>query len=130
MYASATSGDKDNNDKFSPCSVRNMTLVIDAVVNEKNGKVQCFRQTNDPFCGNKIVEGDEHCDCGYDNADCGDVEIKCCVPRNTGNSGETGCRLNGQAMCRYGDLCVCFAPSERYFHCSIVAFYSTVYSFA
>ncbi|KAI0207615.1 Disintegrin and metalloproteinase domain-containing protein 10 [Lamellibrachia satsuma] len=96
MYASATSGDKVNNDKFSPCSIGNMTLVIDAVVHEKSGKKQCFRQTNDPFCGNKIVEDNEQCDCGYDNEDCGKDELQCCNPRS---AAEGGCKLKNNASC-------------------------------
>ena len=30
------------------------------------------------FCGNKIVEEGEECDCGYDNEEC---DEKCCYPR-------------------------------------------------
>ncbi|KAK2193932.1 hypothetical protein NP493_4g01002 [Ridgeia piscesae] len=97
MYASATSGDKDNNDQFSPCSIRNMTLVIDAVVEEKHGKRQCFRETNAPFCGNKIVEDGESCDCGYNEVDCGAAEIKCCHPRNAEPS--KSCKLKETASC-------------------------------
>lgn len=98
MYASATSGDKDNNDEFSPCSIKNMTLVIDAVVNEKQGKRQCFRQTNDPFCGNKIVELGESCDCGYNDIDCGQQELKCCYPRDAADKNNR-CKLRLHASC-------------------------------
>lgn len=34
--------------------------------------------TNGTFCGNKIVEEGEECDCGYDKEDC---EEQCCYPR-------------------------------------------------
>ena len=42
MYASATSGDKVHNSMFSPCSKDNITRVLDAVVNRRNGKDNCF----------------------------------------------------------------------------------------
>ena len=42
MFASATSGDKPNNNKFSQCSVGNMTRVIDSVMAEQFGKQNCF----------------------------------------------------------------------------------------
>lgn len=42
MFASATQGNLQNNDDFSPCSADNITHVIDAVVNQKSGKVNCF----------------------------------------------------------------------------------------
>lgn len=37
-----------------------------------------LQEDNGPFCGNKIVEEGEECDCGYDIKEC--VE-KCCYPR-------------------------------------------------
>jgi hypothetical protein len=33
MFASATSGDRANNHKFSTCSISNITLVVDAILN-------------------------------------------------------------------------------------------------
>lgn len=64
MYSSATSGERLNNNKFSPCSLRNISSVLSAVFNEE-GKINCFQEDNGPFCGNKIVEEGESCDCGY-----------------------------------------------------------------
>ncbi|KAK2174993.1 hypothetical protein NP493_755g01041 [Ridgeia piscesae] len=96
MFESATSGHLENNDKFSPCSIGNMTLVIDAVVNEKGGKRNCFVASDKPFCGNKIVEGDEECDCGYDSVDCGEDALKCCNARNDASN---GCKLKPSAHC-------------------------------
>ena len=43
MFASATMGDKANNDDFSTCSLDNITRVLDAVLNERYGKVNCFQ---------------------------------------------------------------------------------------
>lgn len=78
MYPSATSGDKDNNRKFSSCSKEKMSSVVSAVVNELNGKRNCFAATDEAFCGNKITEEGEVCDCGYNAAEC--VPDKCCYP--------------------------------------------------
>lgn len=55
MYSSATSGERMNNNKFSPCSMRNISAVLTAVFNEE-GKINCFQQDKGPFCGNKIVD--------------------------------------------------------------------------
>ena len=77
MYSSATSGERPNNNKFSPCSVRNISSVLAAVFNGE-GKENCFQEDDGPFCGNKIVEEGEECDCGYDNKECTE---SCCYPR-------------------------------------------------
>ena len=42
MFASATSGTKSNNDNFSPCSIRSIASVLNSVVNQLNGKTNCF----------------------------------------------------------------------------------------
>lgn len=76
MFASATSGDRPNNSKFSTCSVGNISNVLDAI--EDNKKRNCFSASAGAFCGNKIVEAGEECDCGYDENECKD---KCCYPR-------------------------------------------------
>ncbi|CAG2171601.1 unnamed protein product, partial [Oppiella nova] len=77
MYSSATSGERPNNNKFSFCSVNNISSVLHAVFNNE-GKDNCFQEDNGPFCGNKIVEEGEECDCGYDMKECNE---KCCYPR-------------------------------------------------
>ncbi|KAH9388877.1 Disintegrin and metalloproteinase domain-containing protein 10, partial [Tyrophagus putrescentiae] len=78
MYSSATSGERQNNNKFSHCSIANISSVLAAVFNNE-GKENCFQEDNGPFCGNKIVEEGEECDCGYDSRECNE---DCCYPRN------------------------------------------------
>ncbi|XP_064086385.1 disintegrin and metalloproteinase domain-containing protein 10-like isoform X1 [Macrobrachium nipponense] len=80
MFSSATSGDRLNNDKFSPCSVRNISLVLDAISEKR--RTNCFSTNNGAFCGNKIVEEGEECDCGYDDDEC---EESCCYPLKISN---------------------------------------------
>lgn len=77
MYSSATSGERPNNNKFSPCSIRNISSVLQAVFGSE-GKENCFQEDDGPFCGNKIVEEGEECDCGYDQKECTE---QCCYPR-------------------------------------------------
>jgi disintegrin and metalloproteinase domain-containing protein 10 len=43
MFASATSGDRPNNSKFSPCSLGNITQVLHAVLQEQYGKKKLLR---------------------------------------------------------------------------------------
>ena len=78
MFASATSGDRENNNKFSPCSLQNISAVLDAVVDDR--KNNCFEQSDGSFCGNKIVEEGEECDCGYNEEECTE---SCCHPRTS-----------------------------------------------
>lgn len=42
MYDRATQGNLPNNVKFSNCSSEKIAYFIDAVVNERNGKINCF----------------------------------------------------------------------------------------
>uniref|UniRef100_A0A6G1S4U6 ADAM10 endopeptidase n=1 Tax=Aceria tosichella TaxID=561515 RepID=A0A6G1S4U6_9ACAR len=77
MFQSATSGERSNNNKFSSCSIRNISAVLHAVL-AADSKDNCFEVDNGPFCGNKIVEEGEQCDCGYNAQECTE---QCCVPR-------------------------------------------------
>ncbi|XP_071564926.1 disintegrin and metalloproteinase domain-containing protein 10 isoform X1 [Temnothorax nylanderi] len=101
MFASATSGNRPNNSKFSKCSIGNISNVLDAI--EDNKKRNCFTGA---FCGNKIVEAGEECDCGYDDDECVD---KCCYPRQVSeldkikNDTAKGCNR------KYGTQC---SPSQ------------------
>lgn len=95
MYASATSGNQPNNQKFSKCSIGNMTLVIDAVMSQQYGKQNCFETPSQSFCGNGIVEMDEECDCGFDD-DCID---HCCIARNSANPSSQQCHRAPDKLC-------------------------------
>lgn len=109
MFASATSGDRPNNSKFSTCSVGNISSVLDSI--EDNKKRNCFKSSEGAFCGNKIVEEGEECDCGYDDNECSD---RCCYPKIISHSdrirNETakGCTRRSFAECSpsQGPCCV------------------------
>ncbi|XP_046982630.1 disintegrin and metalloproteinase domain-containing protein 10 isoform X1 [Schistocerca americana] len=100
MFASATSGDRPNNSKFSSCSIGNISKVLDAI--EDNKKRNCFTASEGAFCGNKIVEIGEECDCGYDDDECTD---KCCYPRQVSevdrikNESAKGCYRRAGTQC-------------------------------
>ncbi|XP_059056733.1 disintegrin and metalloproteinase domain-containing protein 10 [Achroia grisella] len=108
MFASATSGDRPNNSKFSTCSVGNISAVLDAVRDGR--KRNCLTASAGAFCGNKIVEDGEECDCGYDENECRD---NCCYPRQVSsydkerNSTAKGCtrRANTQCSPSQGPCC-------------------------
>ncbi|XP_034751012.1 disintegrin and metalloproteinase domain-containing protein 10 [Etheostoma cragini] len=87
MYARATSGDKLNNNKFSICSIRN----ISAVLNKKRD--ECFVESGQPICGNGLVEAGEECDCGYSDQ-CKDI---CCYNANEGEG--LKCKLKPGKIC-------------------------------
>uniref|UniRef100_A0A3Q3X175 Disintegrin and metalloproteinase domain-containing protein 10 n=1 Tax=Mola mola TaxID=94237 RepID=A0A3Q3X175_MOLML len=72
MYARATSGDKVNNNKFSICSIRNISAVL------MKKRDSCFVESGEPICGNGLVEDGEECDCGYSDQ-CKDP---CCYNAN------------------------------------------------
>ncbi|KAK3787925.1 hypothetical protein RRG08_020372 [Elysia crispata] len=90
MFASATMGDRPNNDDFSVCSRDNITLLLHAVVNEQKGKKNCFKPSKTAFCGNGIKEESEECDCGY-ASDCND---QCCYGRDSVEGEQCTLRLN------------------------------------
>ncbi|XP_041970405.1 uncharacterized protein LOC121726859 [Aricia agestis] len=74
MFARATSGDRKNNNKFSPCSLK----AIDPVLNNKARSPKgCFTEPQPAICGNGVVEEGEECDCGW-ASECTDV---CCRPQ-------------------------------------------------
>ncbi|XP_044757253.1 disintegrin and metalloproteinase domain-containing protein 10 isoform X2 [Coccinella septempunctata] len=118
MFASATSGDRPNNSKFSTCSISNISQVLDAI--EDNKKRNCFTSSAGAFCGNKIVEAGEECDCGYDENECQD---KCCYPRTLSiedrrNSTAKGCQRRAGTQCSPSQGPCCSSET-----CKFVPFY-------
>lgn len=118
MFASATSGDKPNNAKFSRCSIANISSVLGVVLQSlpidptRNvattslSKRNCFQERTSAFCGNQIHEPGEECDCGFSQADCDQMGDKCCVPHEARSSGGPGpCKRKSGARC---------SPSEGY----------------
>ncbi|XP_034475138.1 LOW QUALITY PROTEIN: disintegrin and metalloproteinase domain-containing protein 10 [Drosophila innubila] len=124
MFASATSGDRPNNSKFSPCSIRNISNVLDVLVG--NSKRDCFKASEGAFCGNKIVESGEECDCGFNEEECKD---KCCYPRliseydQSLNSSAKGCKRRAKTQCSpsQGPCCLSnsctFVPTHYHQKC-------------
>ena len=49
IFFPATSGDRDNNNKFSHCSKANISAVLDAIVDKR--KDNCFVKSDGAFCG-------------------------------------------------------------------------------
>ncbi|XP_043934831.1 disintegrin and metalloproteinase domain-containing protein 10 [Protopterus annectens] len=87
MYARATSGDKYNNNKFSICSIKNISLVLEKKRNF------CFVESGQPICGNGLVEQGEECDCGYSDQ-CKDG---CCFDANQPE--DKKCKLKPAVKC-------------------------------
>ncbi|CAL1539676.1 unnamed protein product, partial [Lymnaea stagnalis] len=93
MFASATMGDRPNNDHFSICSKDNITRLLHVIFNELSGKRNCFKPSKTAFCGNAIKEEGEQCDCGY-YQDCND---ECCFGKDSPEG--TPCTLRKGAQC-------------------------------
>ncbi|CAL1673863.1 unnamed protein product [Lasius platythorax] len=113
MFARATSGDKRNNNRFSPCSLNAINPVLNSKARSPKG---CFTEPQVSLCGNGVVEEDEECDCGWEE-DCRD---SCCFPqRRYPPAEQTPCTLTPGSVCspsqgpcctvecnlRFGDKC-------------------------
>ncbi|TKR93500.1 hypothetical protein L596_007945 [Steinernema carpocapsae] len=114
MFASATSGDKPNNAKFSKCSVANISMVLSEVLlsvpvdpqkqlfSSGIGKRNCFQERTSAFCGNQIKEPGEECDCGFSDKDCEQMADKCCIPHEVNGQfrmSRDACRRRSTAQC-------------------------------
>ncbi|XP_072400630.1 disintegrin and metalloproteinase domain-containing protein 10-like [Diabrotica undecimpunctata] len=93
MFARATSGDKKNNNRFSPCSLKSINPVLNFKARSPKG---CFTEPKVAICGNGVVEEGEECDCGWEE-DCRD---QCCFPmRRYATIDEPPCRLTPRSAC-------------------------------
>ncbi|XP_034948232.1 disintegrin and metalloproteinase domain-containing protein 10-like [Chelonus insularis] len=93
MFARATSGDKRNNNRFSPCSLISINPVLNIKARSTKG---CFAELQVAICGNGVVEEGEECDCGWEE-DCNDP---CCHPQRLHHAPfEIPCRLTEDAVC-------------------------------
>ncbi|XP_053638432.2 uncharacterized protein Kul isoform X2 [Cherax quadricarinatus] len=93
MFARATSGDKRNNNKFSPCSLRQINSVLNSKARDSKG---CFTEPQKAICGNGVVEAGEECDCGWEE-DCGEA---CCYPmKNNPKKTQKPCTLRPNKVC-------------------------------
>ncbi|XP_018015066.1 uncharacterized protein LOC108671972 [Hyalella azteca] len=93
MFARATSGDKLNNNKFSPCSLKKINSVLNSKARDSKG---CFTFPQASICGNGVVEAGEECDCGWEE-DCDD---QCCFPMVTNpRKGHRPCELRPNKIC-------------------------------
>uniref|UniRef100_A0A4W6G3I9 ADAM10 endopeptidase n=1 Tax=Lates calcarifer TaxID=8187 RepID=A0A4W6G3I9_LATCA len=63
MFPQATDEVRENNDKFSHCSIEHISKIL------KMKKDDCFVVSDQPICGNQILEGDEECDVGHSETD-------------------------------------------------------------
>ncbi|XP_036970924.1 disintegrin and metalloproteinase domain-containing protein 10 isoform X1 [Acanthopagrus latus] len=63
MFPHATDEVRENNDKFSPCSVEHISKILNLK------KDDCFVVSDQPICGNQIVEEGEECDVGQNDTD-------------------------------------------------------------
>ncbi|XP_048833364.1 disintegrin and metalloproteinase domain-containing protein 10 isoform X1 [Brienomyrus brachyistius] len=63
MFPHATDGLQENNDKFSPCSIKHISSLL------RVKKDDCFVESDQPICGNLIVEEGEQCDVGHNETD-------------------------------------------------------------
>ncbi|XP_016101906.1 disintegrin and metalloproteinase domain-containing protein 10-like, partial [Sinocyclocheilus grahami] len=85
MFPQASYKIEENSDKFSPCSLRHMSRIL----NIKKDK--CFVVSEHPICGNRIVEEGEECDVGHDESD------PCCYSSKEPAGIE--CRLKLEKQC-------------------------------
>lgn len=89
----ATSGDKKNNNKFSPCSLRQINSVLNSKARDSKG---CFTEPQKAICGNGVVEIGEECDCGWEE----DCDEPCCFPmKNNPKKYQTPCTLRPNKVC-------------------------------
>lgn len=85
MFPEATNELRENNNKLSPCSIKSISKVLRAK------KDSCFIVSDQPICGNRIVEKGEECDVGHNQTD------PCCYSAQ--EPAEVQCRLKPGQFC-------------------------------
>ncbi|XP_039290316.1 disintegrin and metalloproteinase domain-containing protein 10 isoform X2 [Nilaparvata lugens] len=109
MFARATSGDKKNNNKFSPCSLNSINPVLNVKARSPKG---CFTEPQAAICGNGVVDPGEQCDCGWEE-ECRDA---CCYPQRLyPPPDEVPCRLTPNSMCSPSQGPCCTATCQLKF---------------
>ncbi|XP_068447691.1 disintegrin and metalloproteinase domain-containing protein 10 [Clinocottus analis] len=63
MFPHSTDQVRENNDKLSSCSIEHISKILELK------KDDCFVVSDEPVCGNHIVEEDEECDIGHNETD-------------------------------------------------------------
>ena len=107
MFDKATNGGRYNNDKFSPCSIRDIVktvyspAVLNRIINsDRILKIYCMELPKKfiderPRCGDSVRHYHEQCDCGS-KEECALKEPGgCCNPKT--------CTLREGAMCSIND---------------------------
>ncbi|CAF3951732.1 unnamed protein product [Rotaria sordida] len=95
MYRRATTGLEENNNKFSNCSMSKMGPFMISIKNQFLGKINCLTECSKVgYCGNRNVEDDEECDCGF-SSECTD---HCCYPADVSDA-KLSCKLKSGARC-------------------------------
>jgi len=110
-YIMSSQGSKGSFVKFSHCSLKNMTMKLNNVLDDSpNTRRNCFvrkdyvpNDDNFAVCGDGIVTpGVEECDCGVDYTQCNDP---CCYPAHISpwdqwiNKTAVPCRRNAKIAC-------------------------------
>ncbi|KAI4872957.1 hypothetical protein NFI96_023641 [Prochilodus magdalenae] len=85
MFPHATDNVLENSDRFSPCSLHHISQLL------KIKKDICFVVSDQPICGNQILEKGEECDVGHNESD------PCCYS-SRGPAGSQ-CKLKPTVQC-------------------------------
>ncbi|CAN9500453.1 unnamed protein product [Ophioblennius macclurei] len=85
MFPHATDEVRENNDKFSNCSIKHISRIL------KLKKDDCFVVSDQPICGNQILEEGEECDVGHNHTD------PCCYSAREPEGVQ--CRLKSGKVC-------------------------------
>ncbi|KAG9350692.1 hypothetical protein JZ751_024581 [Albula glossodonta] len=85
MFPHATNEVQENNDKFSPCSIKHISRLLE------QKKDDCFVDNDQPICGNQIMEDGEECDVGQNETD------PCCY--SSKEPAAIQCRLKPNKIC-------------------------------